>query len=159
MGWFVVDCRKVVATDQPFLIYTHKWRKYYNIAYNVRMREEATKNLKNRGQETRPWGNFLRFTKDEISTVKILNIKAGQRFSLQEHEHRDEFWRVLSGTGFVTIGDEDIPAKVGSEFWITRHALHRARASRDIDLEILEIAFGDFDENDIKRVADDYGRT
>ena len=31
----------------------------------------------------KPWGGFEQFTLNEISTVKILTIKPGQTFSLQ----------------------------------------------------------------------------
>lgn len=108
-------------------------------------------------KEQRPWGGFERFTKNEPTTVKILSINPNQEFSLQEHERRTEFWKVIGGDGTVTVGEKQSEATVGDEFLVEPKNLHRAKAGPD-GLKILEISFGDFDENDIKRVEDDYGR-
>lgn len=107
--------------------------------------------------EVRPWGMFERFTKGEPSTVKIITVKEGEAFSLQMHAHRDEFWRVVSGEGTVRVGEEDHEAHPGDNFYIKRGTKHRATAGTAA-LTILEIAFGDFDENDITRFEDRYGR-
>lgn len=108
--------------------------------------------------EERPWGGFREFVKNEPTTVKILFIKKGEVFSLQRHHHRDEFWRVLVGEPEVTIGEETIKAKAGDEFEIPPETNHRIRASVN-DVEVLEISRGGFDENDIVRIEDKYGRT
>lgn len=107
--------------------------------------------------EERPWGSFIEFTKNEPSTVKILTVKAHEAFSLQSHRERDEFWRVLSGTGYVTAGDRRIKAGPGDEFFIPRGAKHRIESGNE-DMEILEISKGRFDESDIERFEDRYGR-
>lgn len=107
--------------------------------------------------EERPWGGFRVFTKNVPSTVKTLFIKRGEAFSLQKHERRHEFWRVLSGNPDVTIGSDIIKAKAGDELEISPGTNHRVSAPED-DVEILEISLGDFDENDIIRLEDKYGR-
>lgn len=111
--------------------------------------------------EERPWGGFREFIKNKPSTVKILFIKKGELFSLQKHQDRSEFWRILSGDPDVTIGDKTIRAKAGDEFNISSGtdlgANHRAAAPIN-DVEILEISIGNFDENDIIRIKDKYGR-
>ena len=107
--------------------------------------------------EKRPWGGFREFVKNEAVTVKILFIKKGEVFSLQKHHHRGEFWRVLIGNPDITIGDETIRAKVGDEFEIPLETNHRIQASVD-DVEVLEISKGKFDEDDIIRIKDKYGR-
>lgn len=107
--------------------------------------------------ENRPWGEFFEFTRNTLSTVKIIVVKQNESFSLQTHEKRDEFWRVISGNGVIQIGEESVVATVGSEFYIPRGTKHRATCS-DQSLTLLEIAFGDFDENDIIRLEDRYGR-
>ena len=38
----------------------------------------------------KPWGNFVKLTDNEKTTVKIISINAGNRTSLQFHEHRSE---------------------------------------------------------------------
>lgn len=113
----------------------------------------------NRRREDRPWGYFEQFTLNEPSTVKLLHVRAGEEFSLQTHEHRDEFWRVVGGSGQVTVGNVRSDANIGDEFFTPRGTPHRAEGAEDEDLRILEISFGQFDENDITRLEDKYGRT
>ena len=106
----------------------------------------------------RPWGSFERLSANERTTVKIIHISAGEALSLQTHEERDEFWRVLKGFGTVHIEGRDTDTREDDSFFIPRYAEHRAVAGPE-GLVILEIAFGTFDEKDEKRLADEYGRT
>ncbi len=108
-------------------------------------------------QEERPWGNFRQLTHNTPSTVKILFIKKGEAFSLQYHNERTEFWKIISGTPEITLGESVIHAKVGDEFEILPRMNHRVH-SIDTDTEILEISSGNFDEEDIVRIEDKYGR-
>lgn len=116
------------------------------------------KELANYKKEERPWGNFERFTSNEQTTVKIITVSPEQSLSLQTHAKRDEFWHVLSGSGTVCIDGAEIPAHAGDEFFIPRETTHRASGSTTEDLVFLEIAFGYFDEEDITRIEDRYGR-
>lgn len=110
----------------------------------------------NKYTEERPWGKFERFTMNEETTVKIITVKSGEAFSLQYHTKREEFWHIISGSGFVTLGEERKEAKAGDEFTIPIGTHHRMEATEEI--KFLEIAFGEFDENEIMRVTDKYGR-
>lgn len=113
--------------------------------------------LSNYEKEIRPWGNFERFTLNESSTVKIVTVNSGEAISLQTHEHRDEFWRVLSGSGTITLDQIDYDAKAGETYFSKRGTKHRVAGGPD-GLSFLEIAFGEFDEKDITRLEDRYGR-
>ncbi len=113
--------------------------------------------LKNRIHECRPWGSFDRFIHNESSTVKILTVAPNKRLSLQRHAHRSEFWYIVSGSGTATIGTKELPAKPKDSFEIPAHTIHRL-ASGDEGLSVLEISFGKFDEDDIERIEDDFGR-
>ncbi len=108
-------------------------------------------------KDIRPWGMFERFTLNEQSTVKIITVKAGEAFSLQTHKHREEFWRVLEGSGVITVGEVRHEVTVGDEFLIPTGTKHRAEGGPE-GLKFLEIAFGEFDEGDIERLEDKYGR-
>ena len=108
-------------------------------------------------KEERPWGNFERFTLNEKTTVKLVTVRAGEAISLQTHAHREEFWQVLEGSGTITIGTTEHAAAVGKQFFIPRGAQHRVSAGPQ-GLKLLEIAFGEFDEDDITRLEDRYGR-
>jgi mannose-6-phosphate isomerase-like protein (cupin superfamily) len=107
--------------------------------------------------ETRPWGTFIQFTFNEPSTVKIITVNPGQELSLQIHHKRREFWRILSGNPTITIDDKISEAHVGDEFEVPETAKHRIAAG-DSEVQILEISFGTFDEDDIVRLEDKYGR-
>lgn len=108
-------------------------------------------------KEKRPWGCFERFTFNELSTVKILTVKAGKRFSLQFHNNRKEFWKFLDNPAKITLGKKTFKAKKGDEFLINKKTNHRIEALGK-DVRVLEVSFGKFDEKDIVRIKDDYGR-
>ncbi|OGZ11875.1 MAG: hypothetical protein A3D67_00340 [Candidatus Lloydbacteria bacterium RIFCSPHIGHO2_02_FULL_51_22] len=106
---------------------------------------------------TRPWGEFRQYAENETVTVKTIIVRRGECFSLQYHRGRTEFWRILAGTPEVTVGDAVSRAKAGDEFAILPEMPHRVAAIDD-DVEFLEIARGEFREDDIVRLEDKYGR-
>lgn len=108
--------------------------------------------------DERPWGQFLRLTVNQQSTVKIITVWPGQRLSLQRHQHRDELWIVLDVPLAVEIDGRSWVAEVGEEIWIPRRTTHRVASTSELLGRLLEIAFGTFDEEDIERLDDDYDR-
>ncbi|MEM0465352.1 MAG: mannose-6-phosphate isomerase [Candidatus Pacearchaeota archaeon] len=106
--------------------------------------------------EKRPWGNFKQFTFNEKSTVKILTVKPNSILSLQFHRKRDELWYFITD-GYVQIGRKKKKVKKDSIINIKRGTLHRL-FSKNKEVKVLEISFGRFDENDITRIEDIYGR-
>jgi len=107
----------------------------------------------------KPWGYFRQFSHNEKSTVKFLFVEAGEELSLQVHKKRKEFWYIVSGNPELIIGDKIIQAKPGDEFSTKIGEKHRIRATKtNKDVLILEISYGDFDEEDIVRHDDKYGR-
>jgi|TARA_B100001971_G_scaffold203827_1_gene219237 mannose-1-phosphate guanylyltransferase/mannose-1-phosphate guanylyltransferase/mannose-6-phosphate isomerase len=113
--------------------------------------------LKNRSHEDRPWGEFDRFTLNEQTSVKILTLKPNQALSLQYHNNRDEFNRVLKGNATILLDDEERGVSEGDEWWTLRKMKHRIMTG-DQEFQWLEISFGEFDENDIVRLEDKYNR-
>ncbi len=113
--------------------------------------------LSNRYEEHRPWGSFERFTENEPSTVKILHIDANKELSLQKHTHRSEWWKVIGGDGVAHVGDKEWQISMNDEIEIPPETLHRLRGGEQ-GVAVLEISIGNFDENDIERVEDDFGR-
>ena len=108
-------------------------------------------------KEERPWGSFTQFTKNQLSTVKTLTVKAGESISLQYHNDREEFWKVLSGEPNITVGEVTHTSKPDDEFFIHKKENHCASSDKT-NSTILEISFGQFDENDIVRIEDKYDR-
>ncbi|MDQ3089653.1 MAG: phosphomannose isomerase type II C-terminal cupin domain [bacterium] len=109
-------------------------------------------------RETREWGSFIRFSKNTSSTVKLLTVNAGQAFSLQKHQKREEGWFVISGNGVIQMGEERNDIEVGKTYFIPKETLHRLEAG-DEAVVVLEVSFGEFDEKDITRLDDRYGRS
>ncbi|MHB1316811.1 MAG: phosphomannose isomerase type II C-terminal cupin domain [Minisyncoccota bacterium] len=105
----------------------------------------------------RPWGFFDEFVSNTPCTVKIITVNPGESLSLQYHKNRSEFWVILSGSGFVTVGDTKTPAKEGDRFNVDINTNHRVEAGTK-PVVFLEISTGHFDENDIVRLDDKYGR-
>lgn len=105
----------------------------------------------------KPWGGFMQFCHNEKVTVKILTVKPNSKLSLQYHHNRDEFWYIISGKGTIVLDDEQFDVKKGDECFIRRGQKHRIMTA-DSDIEFLEVAYGDFDETDIVRIEDSYGR-
>lgn len=109
-------------------------------------------------QEQRPWGAFRRFTHNQVSTVKIITVNPGQVLSLQLHRHRDELWVALDPDLRVTVGERTWQPEPYEEIYIPRRTRHRAAGAGPHPSRWLEIAFGEFDEEDIVRLEDRYGR-
>lgn len=107
--------------------------------------------------EKRPWGKFEKFCQNEKTTIKIITVKPNSTLSLQYHDKRDEFWKVISGSGQIILGEELIDVKNEDEFFIPKKVNHRIITNENT-LKIMEISFGEFDEDDIIRLDDQYGR-
>jgi mannose-6-phosphate isomerase len=105
----------------------------------------------------KPWGNFKQYTLNEPSTVKIITVEPGQRLSKQSHRMRDELWIPLDEGTEMEIGDKKIHPKRDEEIWIPRNFAHRITA-KDKRVKVLEISFGTFNEEDVIRYEDKYGR-
>lgn len=114
--------------------------------------------LGNITQDERPWGGFRQFAHNALCTVKVLTVADGQLLSLQSHRNRDELWVVLDEGLQIEIDGEKTVAHPGDEFVIARGARHRVGSVGGTG-RILEISFGDFDEDDIERYEDVYGRS
>jgi mannose-6-phosphate isomerase len=104
----------------------------------------------------KPWGDFKQFTLNEISTVKILEVNPNQILSLQKHKKRKEMWYFLTD-GYMQLGNKKTRVKKGKIAIINKNTLHRLYA-KDKKVLVLEISYGFFDENDITRLEDKYGR-
>jgi mannose-6-phosphate isomerase-like protein (cupin superfamily) len=107
--------------------------------------------------EDRPCGRFEKFHENKKSTVKLIYITSNHRLSLQYHTHRNEFWRILSGTAEVEIDGQTVRVKEGDDISIASKSHHRIKALSN-GCTVLEISYGHFDEDDIVRIEDDFNR-
>jgi mannose-6-phosphate isomerase len=108
--------------------------------------------------DERPWGSFRQYCLNEPTTVKLISVHQGGTLSLQRHRQRDELWIVLDDGLIVEIEGERYEAVAGDEFFIPKGTIHRVSAP-DRDARFVEVAFGAFDEDDIERLEDRYGRS
>jgi mannose-6-phosphate isomerase-like protein (cupin superfamily) len=105
----------------------------------------------------KPWGKFIQFTLNEPTTVKLIIVNPGEELSLQTHQKRKEFWFIVAGKPIITVGETITEANVGDEFTVPQATQHRIKA-QDKTVQFLEISYGQFDEEDIVRLEDNYGR-
>ena len=106
---------------------------------------------------TRPWGSFRQYAHNQPVTVSLMSVAPGQRLSLQSHQNRAELWIALDDGALVQVGDDIIEADAGDEIWIPAGEKHRL-SSRGGIVRVLEVAFGDWRQDDITRYDDDYDR-
>jgi mannose-1-phosphate guanylyltransferase/mannose-6-phosphate isomerase len=113
--------------------------------------------------DQRPWGRFIKFSQNSMNTVKIIEIKPGQQLSTKTHTNRDEMWIALDQGLVALVGDETVFMKDMEleiePVWVPRGTTHSLKnVNAGLDARLLEISFGEFDENDFKRIRDEYGR-
>jgi len=106
---------------------------------------------------SKPWGNFVQFTNNETSTIKILQVEANKRLSLQSHETREELWIALDEGVVAEVEGKKIYLKEGERIFIPKKSKHRL-SSESTEVRVLEISFGNFSEEDETRYEDDYHR-
>jgi mannose-1-phosphate guanylyltransferase/mannose-6-phosphate isomerase len=107
----------------------------------------------------RPWGSFKQFARNEECTVSLMTVQPGQQLSLQSHCGRAELWIVLDDGAVVWVGDESRERSAGDEIWIPANAKHRLGCPGPRPVRVLEVAFGNWQQDDITRFADQYSRT
>jgi mannose-6-phosphate isomerase len=106
----------------------------------------------------KPWGLFRQFTHNEMSTVKILEVKPGELLSLQSHKYRKESWFVVEGSPTVILNTYTKKLKRGDFVKVGKGVKHRIMNKTKKTVALLEIAYGTFDEKDIIRYEDKYNR-
>ena len=108
-----------------------------------------------------PWGAYLTVFTSPETTVKILRVNPHQSLSLQYHERRDEHWTLVPPTvGAVRfiINGRHLTAQPDVRYHVPRKVLHRITNDSDIAIQVLEVITGEYDEDDIVRISDKYGR-
>ena len=110
-------------------------------------------------RDERPWGRYEVLLEDAGYKVKRITVLPGKRLSYQRHARRSEHWFVVQGFGRVTLDDDTIELVPGETVDIPVGAAHRIENPGTDDLVFVEIQHGEyFGEDDIERIADDFGR-
>jgi hypothetical protein len=129
-------------------------------------------------KENRPWGYYDLITNnfDTKVTVKVLHIIKGEMLSMQYHFKRDQLYivvdegfeiqysakKIMIQSNFVEFLKENLVSDIAKEndmYFFEKSIVHRAiyTGARPSG-RIIDIAFGENDENDIKRIIDKYNR-
>lgn len=112
-----------------------------------------------REHDERPWGHYTVLVDAPDHKVKTITVHPGKRLSYQRHENRAEHWFVVRGEGLVTLDGKEIPVKVGSTVDVAMRAAHRMQNTGTDELVFIEVQHGrSFEESDIVRIEDDFGR-
>lgn len=106
----------------------------------------------------RPWGSFKQYAHNRECTVSLMTVLPRQRLSLQSHTGRAELWIVLDDGAVVQVGDTERELQAGNEVWIPGNEKHRLSCRGDKAVRVLEVAFGNWQQADITRYADDFNR-
>lgn len=107
----------------------------------------------------RPWGCYTTLTSGKGYLIKVIEVNAGEKLSLQSHEYRSEHWVVLDGVATVYLGDKKYQLNCGESIDIPVKEKHSLENSTKDILKIAEVQKGDIlSEDDIKRYEDKYGR-
>ena len=107
----------------------------------------------------RPWGGYaILEDKEPPICVKVLTINPKSRLSLQVHQKRSECWHILDAGIVVTVGDEVRVTEPGDVVWVGIGQVHRIENVSGEIARIVELMYGEYQEEDITRIEDDYGR-
>lgn len=107
----------------------------------------------------RPWGFYTILAQGKGFLTKLIHVNAGQRLSVQSHNHRSEHWVVLSGIAKVVLEGKEHILSPGYSIDIPLKAIHSLQNPYEEDFEIIEVQLGDLlIEDDIVRYEDIYGR-
>lgn len=90
---------------------------------------------------------------------KILIIAPEAHLSLQEHKKREEHWIFIKGKGKVILGELSIDVYLGKYIFIPKDCRHQIINNSKENIILSEVQLGEyFDEDDIIRYKDKYGR-
>ena len=109
--------------------------------------------------DVRPWGSWNVLDVGAGYKVKRITVSPHSRLSLQTHAHRSEHWVVVTGVATCTVGQRTVLLRPGGRVDVPKGEPHRIANEQDDDLILVEIQLGVYTgEDDIVRLADDYGR-
>ena len=112
-----------------------------------------------RNYVSRPWGWYQILTETSVSAVKILCVKPGERLSLQTHRKRSETWIPLDSGLEAQIDDNLVELVAYNTYEVPVGQKHRLINNSDHEVQVVELITGAYDELDITRLEDDYGRS
>ena len=130
------------------------WKEISNI-----FKRNRSKYFKKNNVFYRPWGKYTNLFNGKGFLVKELVINSKSSISLQKHNHRSEYWNIISGKPKITINNKKFFKKVNETVFIPQGAKHRIENFFMKPVKIMEVQTGSIlKETDIVRYKDIYGR-
>lgn len=86
------------------------------------------------------WGSFRVVDVEDSSLTIKVTLNAGHSMNYHSHEHRDEVWVVISGTGFATVDGEERRVQPGDVIKMTAGCRHSVKA--ETELKLVEVQLG-----------------
>lgn len=114
------------------------------------------------GTVYRPWGEFRNhFTIQGAVHLKTLHLLPGAILSLQRHSKRSETWILVQGDASAVCGENLDTLKIhqlriDEPFRVPVGTIHRLTSEKGG--VVVEIMYGTYEEDDIERFEDVYGR-
>lgn len=109
---------------------------------------------------SKPWGRERILEVNEKYALKILEVDAGHRLSLQYHERKCETMYCLYGYGKLFISangfDREMDMLPGRYVTIRPEEVHRLEAGESSPIIVIEASSPELD--DVVRLEDDYNR-
>jgi mannose-1-phosphate guanylyltransferase len=86
------------------------------------------------------WGSFRVIDVEKHSMTIKVTLQPGHRMNYHAHQHRDEIWSVVSGTGKAVIDGREQTVKPGDV--VTMNAGCRHTLIADTELQVIEVQVG-----------------
>lgn len=86
------------------------------------------------------WGTYQLIDADDNSRTIKVTLKPGNRMSYHSHDHRDEVWTVISGTGRTVVDGMEQKVKAGDVITMQTGCRHTVIA--DTKLQLIEVQLG-----------------
>ena len=98
------------------------------------------------------WGSFTVLDGENESLTILVTLKPGHHMNYHSHEHRDEVWNIISGSGRTIV--DGMEQKVHAGDVITMQAGCRHMILADTELRVIEVQLGrDISVHDKKKYA------
>lgn len=149
----------VVVTTEDAVLVMPRDRAQDVKALVERLRAAGRKEATEHRRIYRPWGHYEGLIQGERFQVKKIQVRPGQKLSLQKHFHRAEHWVVVNGTALVHRDGENILVRENESVYLPLGCVHRLENPGMIPLNLIEVQSGAYlGEDDIVRIEDTYGR-
>lgn len=144
----------IIGTPDSVLVAsTKESHKIKDMIAKVKGNILSSHDLKQAYTTYKPWGRFENIIKEKYYVIKKIIINPGQKLSLQYHQYQNEYWVIIKGSAEALVGNRKSILKENDYIFIPKLTKHRLANIGMVNLELIEIQFGDVvEESDIIRI-------